>query len=151
MKKRYNIRGMSCAACVAHVERAAAGVCGKENVNVSLMTNSLTVEIPDGTDAKEEEKITLLLKKSLKNAGYTLDCEKREDGKNIADEEYKKGLKRLIASAIITLLLMTVAMGSMIGIPMPSIFHTHPYIFALVQLVLTLPVIIINFKFFKKV
>ncbi len=155
MKKRYDVRGMSCAACVAHVEHSAAGVCGAENVSVSLITNSITVNIPDGVD---EAELYGRLKKALKSAGYGLECEELDGKKpqkgnkkarSIADEEFYRGLWRLIASGIITVILMTVAMGHMIGIPMPHIFHTHPYIFGLVQLGLTLPVVIINFKFFK--
>ena len=145
IKKRYDVRGMSCAACVAHVEHAAAKVCGAENISVSLITNSLTVNVDDSTD---EQKLYAALKKSLKDAGYTL--EPSDAGKkNIADDEYKKGLCRLITSVIFTAILMVVAMGHMVGIPTPHIFHEHPYLFALLQLVLTLPVIIINFKFFK--
>ena len=68
MKKRYAVRGMSCAACVAHVERAAADVCGKENVSVSLMTNSLSVNVQDGAD---EEKLYFELKKALKDRKST--------------------------------------------------------------------------------
>ena len=134
---------MSCAACVAHVEHAAAKVCGKENISVSLITNSLTVTFEDEAG---EEKIYQSLKKSLKAAGYTLDKDEKRD---IADDEFRKGLSRLIASAIITAVLMAVAMGHMVGIPLPSLFHRHGYLFALLQLVLTLPVVIINFKFFK--
>ena len=44
---RYRVTGMSCAACVAHVEHAAAKVCGKESIQVSLLTNSLTVTVDD--------------------------------------------------------------------------------------------------------
>lgn len=139
---------MSCAACVAHVEHAAAGICGKENISVSLITNSLTVIVDDGAD---EEKLYQSLKKALKSAGYTLEREDDEKNKrtNIADLEFRNGVRRLIASAIITLVLMVVAMGQMLGIPMPHIFHTHGWLFGVVQLALTLPVIIINFKFFK--
>ena len=157
MKKRYDVRGMSCAACVAHVEHSAASICGSENVSVSLITNSLTINVPDGTD---EKKLYTDLKRALKNAGYSLHSDEYDEPsskgalggkkkKSIADEELSKGLRRLIASAIITAVLMVVAMGEMLGIPMPHIFHTHPYIFALVQLILTVPVIIINFRFFK--
>ncbi len=148
MKKRYNVKGMSCAACVAHVEHAASSVCGKENIVVSLMTNSLTVTLPDGTD---EKKLFLSLQKALKSAGYTLEADTGENGekKDIASIELKSSVKRLIASGILTLILMFIAMGHMFGIPMPHIFHTHAYLFGALQLLLTLPVIIINFKFFK--
>ena len=51
MKKlKYGIKGMSCAACVAHVENAAAKICGKENITVSLLTNSITVIADDNSD-----------------------------------------------------------------------------------------------------
>ena len=144
MKKRYTVKGMSCAACVAHVEHSAERICGKGNISVSLLTNSLTVTTDDGTD---EEKLYLSLKKELKKAGYTLEREEKRGEQ--ADSEYKKGIKKLIASAVITVILMTVAMGHMIGIPMPRLFTEHPYLFALLQLALTVPVIVINFKFFK--
>lgn len=146
MKKRYNVRGMSCAACVAHVERAAAQVCGMENISVSLITNSLTVNIEDSAD---EQKVFERLKKSLKNAGYSLEADGSAKKSNIADDELRASQKRLISSAIITALLMLVAMGHMLGIPLPAIFKQHGYLFALLQLALTLPVIVINFKFFK--
>ena len=146
MKKRYEVKGMSCAACVSHVEHAASRVRGVDGVSVSLVTNSITVDITDGYD---EQKIYSELKRSLKNAGYSL--QSREDGekRNIADEEFRTGLFRLIFSSVLTVILMVVAMGHMFGIPMPHIFHTHPYLFALLQLILTVPVLIINFRFFK--
>ena len=143
MKIRYNVKGMSCAACVAHVEHSAERVCGKGRATVSLLTNSITLDVEDSLD---EEKLYLELKKALKGAGYTL--ERQGDG-NGAKNEYKRSIRRLVISAIITAILMLVAMGHMLGIPMPSLFMAHPYLFALLQLALTLPVIIINFKFFK--
>ncbi len=148
MKKRYDVRGMSCAACVAHVEHAAAKVCGKDNISVSLITNSLTVTVDDSTD---EHKLYLDLKKALKSAGYTLEADGQapKKQKSISDDEFRSGLRRLIWSAILCALLMIVAMGHMVGIPMPHIFHEHPFLFALLQLVLTVPVVVINFKFFK--
>ena len=149
MKKiRYDVRGMSCAACVAHVEHAAAGVCGKENISVSLITNSLSVTLDDSTD---EQKVTLQLKKALKSAGYSLEepSDSPVGKKSIADDEFRNGLRRLIISSVLTALLMVIAMGHMVGIPTPSLFIDHPYLFALLQLALTIPVAIINFKFFK--
>ena len=150
MKKiRYDVRGMSCAACVAHVEHAAAKVCGEENITVSLITNSLTVSVGDTVD---ESKLALQLKKALKDAGYVLEDSASGSGakkNSIADDEFRSGLRRLIISAIITAALMVVAMGHMVGIPTPALFVAHPYLFGLLQLALTIPVAIINFKFFK--
>ena len=149
MKKlRYDVRGMSCAACVAHVEHAAAKICGEENITVSLITNSLTVTVDDSVD---ESKLALQLRKALKDAGYTLEdqASSAEKKRSIADDEFYSGLRRLIISSVITALLMLVAMGHMVGIPTPDIFINHPYLFGLLQLALALPVVIINFKFFK--
>ncbi len=146
MKKlRYTVVGMSCAACVAHVEHAAAKVVGEENRAVSLLTNSLTVTVPDD---QNETALFGALQKSLKAAGYDL-----EDGQkkkpDAAKTELRRSVRRLVASAILTLLLMYVAMGSMLGLPSPEIFERDPLLFALVQLALTLPVIVINFHFFR--
>ena len=148
MKKiKYNVKGMSCAACVAHVEHAAAKICGAENISVSLLTNSLTVTVEDGSG---EEKLFLALKKSLKRAGYAL--EKQEDGQkrqDISAEEFRKNLKRLVFSAIFTLLLMYVAMGHMLSLPFTHFLAENGVIFALIQLGLALPVVIINFRFYR--
>ena len=148
MKKiKYNVKGMSCAACVAHVEHAAAKVCGEENVSVSLLTNSLTVTAEDSSN---EEKLFLSLKKSLKGAGYAL--EKQEDGQkrqDISAEEFRKNLKRLIFSSVFTLLLMYVAMGHMLSLPLTHFLAENGVIFALIQLCLALPVVIINFRFYR--
>lgn len=135
---------MSCAACVAHVEASAAKVCGKENVSVSLLTNSISVTVPDETSEKE---LFSELKKALKKGGYTLVADSAER-KGIEREEQKKSLARLVISCILTVLLMYVAMGHMLGLPTPSIL-SEPLVSASVQLCITLPVIIINFKFFK--
>ena len=146
MKKiKYGVKGMSCAACVAHVEASASKVCGSENVNVSLLTNSITVTVEDSAD---ESKLFIQLKKALKLAGYTL-TEYDLSGEKIQQKEHKKALTKLISSIIITLVLMYVAMGSMIGIPVPKIISEDHLFSAILQMILTIPVIIINFKFFK--
>ncbi len=146
MKKlRYCVKGMSCAACVAHVEHAAAKVCGKENINVSLLTNSLTVTAEDEAN---ETKLYLALKKSLSSAGYGLESDK-EKAQSSAEEDFKKGIRGLIASAILTLILMYIAMGDMLGLPVPNFITENGVVFGLTQLVLTLPVVILNFRFYR--
>ena len=117
MKKlKFGVKGMSCAACVAHVEAAAAKICGEQNVNVSLLTNSITVTVEDSTD---ENKIFKDLSRALKIAGYTLvlDTSKRAD---IERQEQNKALVRLIFSLSLTAILMYVAMGHMIKLPLPK-------------------------------
>ena len=137
---------MSCAACVAHVERAAAKICGEENVSVSLLTNSITVTVED---TQNEDKLFDTLKKALRSSGYGLERSSSEQKKKISEIEYKKGIRRLIASIAITTLLMYVAMGQMLSLPFPSFISENPTLFVLTQILLTVPVIIINFKFFR--
>jgi cation transport ATPase len=106
MKKiRYNIKGMSCASCVVHVEHAAAKVAGKENVNVSLLTNTLTVTA--GDEAKEE-KLFSSLSREIKAAGYAISRE--DDGA----AEHRSGYGALVSSAVLTLILMYISMGHML-------------------------------------
>ncbi len=146
MKKfRFVVKGMSCAACVAHVEHAAAKVCGKDKIQVSLLTNSLTVMAEDET---HEETLFSALQRSLSSAGYGLEREQRRKA-DAAQREWRRGIRRLILSGVFTLLLMYVAMGHMIGLPVPSGVTDNGVIFGLVQLALCLPVIILNFHFYR--
>lgn len=146
MKKlRYGIKGMSCAACVAHVEHAAAKVCGKENINVSLLTNSLTVTVEEDVN---EKKLFAALKKSLSACGYGLLDGEEQKNEN-PDAEFKKGIRRLTISAVFTVLLMYVAMGSMIGLPVPSFLTDSGIVFGLCQFVLALVVVLLNFHFYR--
>ena len=144
-KMRFSVKGMSCAACVAHVEHAAAKICGKENIQVSLLTNSLTVLAEDNAN---EEKLFSDLQKSLSSAGYGLEKEGKEK-KDAARREWIASLRRLIASGILTLLLMYVAMGHMLGLPVPHAITDNGVAFGLVQLALCLPVILLNFHFYR--
>lgn len=134
---------MSCAACVSHVEAAAKKVIGGENITVSLLTNTITVTV---NDTEDERKVYGKLKASLKSAGYTLvsDDEQKED---IEKEEIKKNTVKLIVSLILTVVIMYIAMGHMLNIPTPS-FLWIPIVSAILQIVIALAVIIINFKFF---
>ena len=143
-KLKFGIKGMSCSACVAHVESSAAKICGEQNVSVSLLTNSLTVTVDD---SQGEKQLFDKLYRELRSAGYTIvsDVSKRED---IEKAEQKKTITRLIVSCIITVILMYVAMGHMMGLPIPSYLHS-PLISASLQLILTLPVIILNFRFYS--
>ena len=154
MKKyRYPVKGMSCAACVAHVETAANKAISdrSQNITVSLLTNSITFD--SDADGKNLERD---LAAALKAAGYELVTEqnatrKKTEADRIAHREKMKNLRRLIASAILTALLMTVSMGPMLGIPLPAFLAgaENGLYLALTQLVLTLPVLLINFHYFR--
>ncbi len=143
--KKYKITGMSCAACQASVERAVCAVPGVENVAVSLMTNSMTVDF-DETLAGDE-----ILYKAVSDAGYGAgEWVKTTNTDEDDAKKYASMKKRLIASAVFAVLMMYITMGHMVGLPLPDILspHHHPIGYAVVQLILAVPVIVINYAYF---
>ena len=141
-KIKYGVRGMSCAACVAHVEAAARKALGNEKITVSLLTNTITVVTDDSVD---EKKLCERLKAALKSAGYDLvsDGEKAD----IEKIQAKQNKLKLIISLLLTIVLMYISMGHMLGIKIPHILSV-PIVSAILQMIIALTVVIINFKFF---
>ena len=139
MKIKYGVKGMMCTACVAHVERAARSVVNG-NITVSLLTNSIIIE----TD-ESEESLRKKLAKVLKKAGYQLVL---GDQKAEEKKEYKKRQRNLVISLCLCAILMYVSMGAMMGLPQPKILE-NTGLFAVAQLIITTPIVIINRKYFK--
>ena len=145
----FAVVGMTCAACVAHVERAARGALGEDvPFTVSLLSSTLTVTAADETD---EKALFLKLKSALSRAGYGL-AEHGERGSEEREEAEKKREKaRLVLSAVLTALLMVVAMWHMTPFPAPFILNAakYPRAFFLLQAVLTLAIIIPQRRFYR--
>lgn len=145
--EKFDVTGMTCAACSAHVERAVRGVEGVKDVAVSLLTNSMTVDFSSPATA---EKICA----AVSAAGYGAAPQniggKKENKKSTLESgEPKKILYRLIASAALLLPLMYVSMGHLMwGWPLPEIFASDPLAIGLYQLLLTTAVAVINQRFF---
>lgn len=145
--EKFDVTGMTCAACSAHVERAVRGVEGVKEVTVSLLTNSMTVDFSSPATA---EKICA----AVSAAGYGAAPQniggKKENKKSAPESgEPKKILYRLIASAALLLPLMYVSMGHLMwGWPLPEIFASDPLAIGLYQLLLTTAVAVINQRFF---
>lgn len=148
--KRFDITGMSCAACQARVEKAVSSLDGVTGCTVSLLTNSMGVE---GT-ADETEII-----KAVERAGYGASLKKDSKGKAalssdgsdpLKDTQTPKLKKRLFASAVFLLILMYFSMGAgMLGFPLPPFLEGNCVAMGLVQLLLSGIIIVINQKFFK--
>lgn len=139
--KKFDVKGMSCAACSARVEKAVNIVDGVTACSVSLLTNSMQVE---GT-ASDEAII-----KAVKAAGYKASV-KGEAAKPTekADDVTRGLLARMISSAVVLVALMYVSMGYVMwNFPLPSFFDGNPVAVALVELLLTLVVVVINRAFF---
>ena len=145
--EKFDVTGMTCAACSAHVERAVRGVEGVKEVTVSLLPNSMTVDFSSPATA---EKICA----AVSAAGYGAAPQniggKKENKKSALESgEPKKILCRLIASAVLLLPLMYVSMGHLMwGWPLPEIFASDPLAIGLYQLLLTTAVAVINQRFF---
>ena len=145
--QRFEVTGMSCAACSAHVEKAVAAVPGVSAVSVSLLTNSMQVEYaaPATADA---------ICRAVADAGYGASpaADTPEAGEAaLEDTETPRLKRRLIASLCFLVPLMYVTMGHMAGLPLPPFLEGNgagALWFGLVQLALTLPVCWINRAFF---
>ncbi len=146
--EKFQITGMTCAACSAHVEKAAAGVAGVDKVSVSLLMNTMTVEYD--TPATPQAICA-----AVEAAGYGADAagqqaagtDNREGA--LEDKETFRIRRRLIASVCLLLPLMYVSMGAfMWGWYLPESFAGNPWAIALYQLLLTGFVMVINQRFF---
>ena len=144
--KQYNVTGMSCASCVARVEKAVNKVDGVTSCSVNLLTNSMSV---DG-DVKSSDVIS-----AVEKAGYGASLkgnsskENKTNDEPLKDTETPKLKKRLFSSLVFLLLLMYISMGHMMwGFPLPSILANNHIAMGLLQLLLTGIIMVINQKFF---
>lgn len=136
MTEKYDIKGMTCAACVAHVEKAVKALDGVEQCEVNLVTNKLSVTYSGLT---EKDIVT-----AVKNAGYGAS----KEGGKVRDESMIL-LWRFVISAVIMLPLMYFSMGHMWGFNLGGLDpHINPIGYCVYQWVLTSAVMGINYKFF---
>ena len=158
--EKYNVTGMTCAACQANVTRCVSKLEGVEEVNVSLLANQMTVSY-DESKVGEEDIIQAVEKigygaSSLEQqqataqskAGFRSEWQARQDQAMNSQKQMKR---RLISSIVLLVPLMYIAMGSMMGLPVPWFFvgMENSLVNALAQLLLTIPVLFINRHFFQ--
>ena len=142
--RQFDVFGMSCAACSARVESAVSGLDGVSSCAVNLLTNSMAV---DG-EASDSEIIS-----AVEKAGYGASPKgektPKNDNNDIQNTEKKNLISRLIASVALLLPLMYVSMGHVMwGAPLPQAISENPMAIALIQLLLSAAVIVINQRFF---
>ncbi|HHU96393.1 MAG TPA: heavy metal translocating P-type ATPase [Petrimonas sp.] len=148
--EKYNITGMACSACAAHVEKSVQKLDGMREVSVNLLTNSMSVEFDEKRLSSQD------IIHAVQEAGYSafwVQPEKTESSSTRIDyvaKEQQALKKRFIASLIFLVPLIYLSMGSMVGLPLPlSIsIDKNPLLFAFAQFILTIPIFIINGKFF---
>jgi copper-exporting ATPase len=140
--KQYNIKGMSCAACSARVEKAVSKVSGVTSCSVNLLTNSMSVE---GSAADSD------IIKAVKNAGYGASSIKnKEKAEDTSTESPIRPMRtRFITSLVFLLILMYFSMGHMMwSFPLPKFYDGNHIAMGLTQLLLTVIIMVINQKFF---
>jgi len=154
VESRFEVRGMTCASCQAHVERAVRELAGVDRVEVNLMTNTMKVRFDPAVISHST------ISEAVSSAGYTAVAEDGADGGGAAADApaaltamQKEALhlkKRLLSSVIFAVPLLYVSMGSMLGLPAPGFLQgtAGSMNSGLLQLLLTLIVIFINREFY---
>lgn len=148
---KFDVVGMTCASCVAHVEKSVKKLEGIRTVNVQLMTNSMTVEF-------DEESVDLKsIEESVRKAGYEAFArETKSENNSVKPKDYVKQEqehleKRFWISLGFLLPLLYLSMGGMVGLPMPAFLNGYVNLsaFAFSQFLLVLPIVYVNISYFR--
>ena len=140
----YRVEGMTCAVCAGRVEKVTKKIEGVQDSVVNLTTEKMSITVDDDIVTYGD------IKRAVEKAGYKLvrEEEKENTEKKLSDKD--KLLRRLIFSCIFTIPLLIVTMGHMVGMPLPKIIDpmVNPMNFAVFQIILTVPVMAIGYKFY---
>ncbi len=155
MHQKFQVTGMTCAACAARVEKAVSQVAGVEKVQVNLLSNSMTADFdPSQTSA---EAITA----AVAAAGYGAEADNEKSSASVkskktaaelAADELREMKTRLIISFLFFIPLFYISMGHMVGLPIPGILAgmENAVLYGFTQFLLCLPVIYVNRKYFQR-
>ena len=146
MTEKFNVTGMTCSACSAHVEKSVKNLNGVKSVNVNLLQNNMHVDF-DETAVSVDDIINAVV-----SGGYGASVAGKEQEKkdNKIDNEISNMKFRLIVSLVCLVPLMYISMGHMWGWPFLNVFHgaENGITFALTQMLLTLPIMYVNRKYY---
>lgn len=145
MHIKFQVTGMTCAACSARVEKVTKQVPGVEKAEVNLLAGTMSVE------TKNAEVADGIIQ-AVSNAGYAA-CEVgKQKQQEPIDTGFKEMKRRILGSAICLVVLMYFTMGHMIGLPVPQWYHgtQNALVAALIQFLLTLPPIYLNRSYYTK-
>jgi heavy metal translocating P-type ATPase len=160
IKQKFDVTGMTCSACSAHVERTVSNLEGVQTVSVNLLQNSMSVEYDE--QALDNNSII----KAVQEAGYNAFVSSGKTpataitggaaaagaipASNPAEQEIRQMKKRLFVSILFSVPLLYVAMGHMLGLPLHSLLlgPENALSFAFTQFLLVLPIAIVNNKYF---
>ena len=147
MVLKFNVTGMTCAACSARVEKVSSHVPGVQKAEVNLLAGTMTVTA--------QEDVSPAIIQAVQNAGYNAALQGNTVKKETAapaDSALREMKHRLIGSAVFLLILMYFTMGHMVGLPVPMWYHgtENAVVAALLQLCLTLPVVYLNRVYYTR-
>lgn len=142
-KTKFDIEGMTCAACQSHIQKAVSSLKGVSNCNVNLLTNSMIVEFDESICSEET------ICNSVDKIGYKA-FSPNSSRKTTKTKENNHDLRKLIISFVFLVLLMYISMGEMIHLPIPSIFkgEENALTYAFTQLLLVIPILLIYNNYF---
>ena len=152
MNQKFSVTGMTCSACSANVEKSVRRLEGVQSVNVNLLSNSMQVEFDEAV--LQQEAII----HAVETAGYGASDYIRETEKvkqtpeeRTISQEQKEMKERIMVSFVFLLPLLYLSMGHMLGLPLPMIFmgEENAVIIAFTQLLLTLPILYVNRKYYQ--
>lgn len=156
MKQKFNVTGMTCSSCSAHVEKGVRKLSGVQEVAVNLLSNNMAVEY--------DEKVLTMnhIIKAVEQAGYG--ASPKQDGAvtgtaavaettkmDSVNEELRNMKLRLVVSFLFTIPLFYVSMGHMFSWPLPDFLHgnANALTFAFLQFLLCIPVVYVNRKYYQ--
>ena len=161
--EKFEVGGMTCAACQAHVDKAVRGVTGVSDVTVNLLSGSMTVDYDEGSVSAED------ICRAVDRAGYSAASQdagaSAPSGAGAGASASRAALKsptakleatadamrrRLVVSIVFLVPLFYLGMGHMLGWPVPAVFadHTHSMTLALTELLLLIPIVFENRAYF---
>ena len=145
MRITFKVNGMTCAACSARVEKVSSQVKGVRKAEVNLLAGTMVAEL-DNLEVADS------VIHAVRNAGYDASLPGNKSAEPIQDDALKNMKTRIIASAVFLIVLMYFTMGHMLGIPAPGWYcgAENAIVAALLQLMLTLPVVYLNRSYYIK-
>lgn len=146
MVLKFDVAGMTCAACSARVEKVTSQVPGVQKAEVNLLAGKMTVTA-DTADIIDSIII------AVQQAGYKASVPGMMSSKDVAVDDGLKEMKmRIAVSAVFLVILMYFTMGHMVGLPVPKWYHglENALVAALLQFFLTLPAVYLNRAYYAK-
>ena len=144
MELKFNVFGMTCAACSARIEKVSSQVKGVEKAEVNLLAGKMVVQAQN--DSVSDDIIL-----AIRAAGYDASVSGKKQVTPLGKKQLIRQMKlRIIWSAAFLIVLMYFTMGHMVGLPVPSWYHGNPLVATLVQFFLTFPVVYLNRAYYAK-